>query len=205
MDDWRLGLKGKPGTIMLEKAWIRENIRQGRYQISEHVIRFLMAGLLTVPEIEAAATDGRVVDMSPPGRRAASLLLKAAVGGKTILVRVSRGAADGMIISLAYLAAAPPWDALRGTFPNENDTMQTVFQRCFLRWRGESHHDRQFRLPVGRAALRDQGYARRFVSAMRREICDRRDGQDHQSSYRNRPVHPYRGSSCTGLYADALI
>lgn len=37
-----------------------------------------------------------------------------------------------MIISLAYLAAAPPWDALRGTFPNENDTMQTVFQRCFF-------------------------------------------------------------------------
>lgn len=117
---------------MLEMAWIREKLSTGRYQISEHVIRFLMAGFLTMPEIEAAIQSGTIAEMTPPSRRAASLLIKGQVGDKTILVRVSRGAQEWLILSLAYLARLPQWAAMPCETPNKAHSMQTVFHRCFF-------------------------------------------------------------------------
>jgi YgiT-type zinc finger domain-containing protein len=113
-------------------AWIRENTRAAHYQISEHVIKFLMAGLLTIPEIEMAIETGEVTEIRKNPLRGGSTLVSGYAGNKAILILCARGHDDWLIISLAYLTIHPEWAELQLAKPSEGNPMENPFRKCFF-------------------------------------------------------------------------
>lgn len=116
----------------LRITWIREKVQSCQYQISEHVIRFIMAALLTVPEIEAAIKTGEIIKIQRASHRPASVLIRGRVQNKTIFVQASRGYGDWLIISLAYLATYPNWSELASAAPDKGNSMKNTFRQCFF-------------------------------------------------------------------------
>lgn len=112
--------------------WIREKVRAAHYQISEHVIKFLMACLLSVPEIEAALETGEVTEIRSNPLRGGSTLVRGCVGGKAILILCAKGHDDWLIISLAYLTRHPEWAELQLAKPNKGNPMENPFRKCFF-------------------------------------------------------------------------
>jgi YgiT-type zinc finger domain-containing protein len=113
-------------------AWIREKIRAAHYQISEHVIKFLMAGLLTVPKIEAAIQTGEVIEIRRNSKGGGSTLVRGYAGGRAILILCSKGHDDWLIISLAYLTIHPQWAELQCAKPDRGNNMENPFRKCFF-------------------------------------------------------------------------
>jgi YgiT-type zinc finger domain-containing protein len=113
-------------------AWIREKTRAAHYQISEHVIKFLMAGLLTVPEIEATLETGEVTEIRSNPLRGGSTLVRGYAEGKAILILCAKGHDGWLIISLAYLTTHPEWAELQLVKPNEGNAMENPFRKCFF-------------------------------------------------------------------------
>ncbi len=117
----------------LRITWVRERVRYGHYQISEHVIRFIMAGLLTIHEIEAAIKTGEIIKIKPAAHRSTCVLIRGRFQDKTILVQASKGHGDWLIISLAYLATYPRWSELASSAPDKGNSMQQrTFRQCFF-------------------------------------------------------------------------
>lgn len=113
-------------------AWIREKVAAGQYQISEHVIKFLMAGLLTVPDIETALQTGEVIEIRRNPKRNGSALVRGYAGEKTVLVLCSKGHDDWLIISLAYLTIQPDWAELKCAKTDKGLSMENPFSKCFF-------------------------------------------------------------------------
>ena len=113
-------------------AWIREKFASGEYQISEHVIRFMMAGLLTVPDIETAVRAGDVIEIRRNPIRNGSALVHGRAGNKPILVLCSQGYDDRLVVSLAYFTGYPEWAELDCAKPNQGDSMSNPFSQCFF-------------------------------------------------------------------------
>lgn len=112
--------------------WIRDSIRAGRYQISEHVIKFLMARFLTLSEIEKAIETGEVIEIRSNPKRGGSALVRGLVGEKTVLVLCAKGHEERLIIPLAYLAAYPKWTELLDAKTNRGNMMENLFRQCFF-------------------------------------------------------------------------
>lgn len=120
-----------PSTLPID--WIRQQVTAGQYQISEHVIRFLMAGLLTIPEIEAALQTGEVIQIQQDSlHRPESVLIRAQITEKTIIVQASSTSENGLVISLAYLPDDPTWPELSSAPPDKGTPMKNPFQHCFF-------------------------------------------------------------------------
>lgn len=126
-------MTAQTGEPIPKIAWIRENTRTAHYQISEHVIKFLMAGLLTVPEIETAIQTGEVIEIRRNPRRGDSTLVRGYAGDKAVLILCSKGHDDWLIISLAYLTIHPEWAELQcAAKPDRGNHMKNPFRKCFF-------------------------------------------------------------------------
>lgn len=112
-------------------TWIRGRVAAGDYQISEHVMRFLTAGLLTVPDIETAIHTGRVIEIRTNPRRNGSALVYGTSGHRELLVLCSQGD-DGVVISLAYLATYPLWADLDCARLEGEESVTNPFSQCFF-------------------------------------------------------------------------
>lgn len=112
--------------------WIREKIQSAHYQISEHVIKFLMAGLLTVPQIETALVTGQVIEIRRHPKLGGSALVRGHADRKAVLVLCAKGHDDWLIISLAYLTVPPEWAELRCAERNGGKSMENPFRKCFF-------------------------------------------------------------------------
>ncbi|MDX9785431.1 MAG: YgiT-type zinc finger protein [Desulfobacterales bacterium] len=115
-----------------EIDWIREKVRSAHYQISEHVIKFLMAGLLTVPQMETALLTGQVVEIRRHPKRGDSALVRGNAQDKTILVLCAKGHDKWLIISLAYLTVHPEWAELQCAKPYGGKSMENPYRKCFF-------------------------------------------------------------------------
>ncbi|SPD74188.1 conserved hypothetical protein [uncultured Desulfobacterium sp.] len=113
-------------------AWIREKTRAGQYQISEHVIRFLMAGLLSVSEIETAIQTGEEIEIRKDAVRGESTLIRGLSGDKAIIILCSKGYDDHLIISLTYLTVHPEWAELQSAKLYRGDGMEDSSRKCFF-------------------------------------------------------------------------
>ena len=120
------------GTPVPEITWVRTKIKEGRYQISEHVVRFLMAKELTLPEIETAIEIGEVIGRRIVSQQRAGALIRGKVKGKVVLVLVSKGHDGDLIILLAYLSIFPQWAELEWLKPGKGHPMENPFGNCFF-------------------------------------------------------------------------
>lgn len=113
-------------------TWIRDKVAAEDYQVSEHVMRFMTAGLLTVTDIETAIRDGDVMEIRTNPRRNGSALVHGRSGNKPLLVLCSQGDGGRLVISLAYLTTHPQWADLECARPNRGEFMANPFSQCFF-------------------------------------------------------------------------
>lgn len=115
-----------------ELSWIKARLEDGRYRISEHVVRFLMARALTLPEIETAIEAGEAVHRPLASHRSAATLVRGTVNGKTVNALAAKGHDGCLILVLVYLSIPPEWAELAWLKPIEGRSMENPFGNCFF-------------------------------------------------------------------------
>jgi YgiT-type zinc finger domain-containing protein len=110
----------------------RRSIRDGRYRLSEHVVRSLMGGVTTVSDIEAAILGGHVIEVHRHERRGISILIAALRPNGPLHVMCSHGNNDWPVVSFAYAPAPPVWATAGRRNPQEDRRMGDGFTACFF-------------------------------------------------------------------------
>lgn len=111
-------------------AGLRNMARAGRYVLSEHVIRSLMSGAVTVPEIEAVLGGGKILEEHRHARRNAAFLFCGIVRRKPVHVVAAAGG-DCLVVSFAYVPGRPLWlDPLRRATQDDQGAMP--ISKCFF-------------------------------------------------------------------------
>lgn len=114
-----------------EAAWIAAHADASRYVLSEHVIRALMSGRITVPQIEAALRGGRIIEEHRHPERDPAYLLCAVHDGKPVHVISAPRANGGLVVAHAYVPAPPLWRTALHRSPGE-PTMSDSITTCFF-------------------------------------------------------------------------
>jgi YgiT-type zinc finger domain-containing protein len=111
---------------------LRDRLARGRYMLSEHVVRSLMSGEITVPEIEAVLRAGRIIEEHRPPGRATGYLFCGIVKGKPLHVVGADGGDDWLVVSFAYVPKPPLWLNPLVRAPEEVAPMSKSFARCYF-------------------------------------------------------------------------
>ncbi|MCK0511493.1 DUF4258 domain-containing protein [Aromatoleum buckelii] len=92
-----------------ETAGIATCALAARYVLSEHVIRSLMGGNITIAQIEAALCTGRIIEEHRHCERDPAYLLCAVHGGKPVHAIAAPRADSWLVVTHAYVPAPPLW------------------------------------------------------------------------------------------------
>lgn len=115
-----------------EMEWFADRVRKSRFTLSEHVIRYLMAGKVAVRDIEAALLGGRVLEEHRHTVRGVSYLVLGVSSGKPIHVMCADGGNGGLVVLFAYVPAPPIWISSTRKRGSEGENMENPFGRCFF-------------------------------------------------------------------------
>lgn len=111
---------------------LRDWARRGRYVLSEHVVRSIMGGGVTVPEIEAVLIGGKLLEEHRQPGRAASYLFCGIVRGKPVHV-IAAAAKDWLVATFAYVPGSPLWlDPRRRADQGNGGSMSKPLSNCFF-------------------------------------------------------------------------
>lgn len=114
-----------------EMEWFGERVRDRRYVLSEHVVRSMMAGKVSVPAIETALSSGRLLEEHRHATRGVSYLL-AGRHEKDFIHLVCAAGDDVIVVLFAYRPALPAWvNALRRSPPRSDDVIES-FRTCYF-------------------------------------------------------------------------
>lgn len=112
--------------------WIKSRVLDGKYSISEHIIRFLMSRKLNIAEIEASLQAGSIVEYRRNLQKRQGSLVRGRVGNKTVSTLCARGKADHMVILLAYLDPSPGWEQDQTINLEGGEFMENKKRPCFF-------------------------------------------------------------------------
>ncbi|RLB89679.1 MAG: hypothetical protein DRH50_13390, partial [Deltaproteobacteria bacterium] len=135
-----LGLTLTPGDIITMEGtrnapsidWIRDRVNTVHYYISEHVIKFLMAGKISVREIEDAVFNGKIIEIRRNMKRGDSALVAGYSGKKPVHVMCADGKDDWLVILFAYIPSPPIWDDPEHRAQQGEKPMDSVARNCFF-------------------------------------------------------------------------
>lgn len=113
-------------------ARYRDCVRSARYVMSEHVVRSLMSGAVSVDEIEAAVQGGVVIEAHTHARRGPAYLIAARGRGRPIHVMCADGADGWLVIAFAYVPAPPLWVTPGRRSPRGVPEMTGKFTTCYF-------------------------------------------------------------------------
>ncbi len=115
-----------------EMECFSKRVNASRYQISEHVIRFLMAGKIHLAEIETTLLNGKVIEEHCHETRGTSYLICAILNGKPIHLLCAEDKNDWLIIIFAYVPSLPIWKTpLQRNNPGGNEVNEKL-RACFF-------------------------------------------------------------------------
>lgn len=92
-----------------DRRWRESRVAASRYALSEHVIRYLMAGKVTVRDIEAVLCRGVILEAHLHTSRGMSYLGCGVSGGRPIHVMWADGRDGWLVVTFAYVACLPIW------------------------------------------------------------------------------------------------
>jgi YgiT-type zinc finger domain-containing protein len=116
-----------------EMEWFADRVRESRFTLSEHVIRYLMAGKVTVRDIETALLDGRVLEEHRHSTRGASyLVLGVSKVKRPLHVMCADGGNGGLMVLFAYVPAPPIWTTPTRRNDSGGHNMADPFSTCFF-------------------------------------------------------------------------
>jgi YgiT-type zinc finger domain-containing protein len=114
-----------------ESSWIRTQVLAGRYRISEHILRFMTTGLLTLEQIEAALSHGQVVEVRRNQRGDDSCLVRGTAKAGSLALVCTRSGDDMLVILLAHVSS-PAWHQFDDIQPVKGDDMPDTLHSCFF-------------------------------------------------------------------------
>lgn len=122
---------GKPKPYR-EMEWFSRRIQEGRYSCSEHVVRNLVQGKVSVAGIETVLTTGSVLEEYRNPLRAVSYLMCGESGGQPLHVVCAEDVHHALVVLFAYVPATPVWaNATRRNVPG-GDPMAESVGSCFF-------------------------------------------------------------------------
>jgi YgiT-type zinc finger domain-containing protein len=115
----------------LEMEWFAGRVHDRRYILSEHVVRALMGGQVTVSDIEIVLQNGRVLEEHQHVKRGTSYLVVGRNGKNFIHVVCAEG--GGLLVVLfAYEPAPPKWENALRRAPIKEDEMSETHNTCYF-------------------------------------------------------------------------
>lgn len=112
--------------------WIREKVRSGEYSISEHVIRFILFGKITVSDIENALEVGLITEVRENRQKQVAWLIRGRINGNIVSVLCTKGRDDGLMILLALRDKISSWKELDWIRAQEGGFMTDKAHWCFF-------------------------------------------------------------------------
>lgn len=92
-----------------EMAWFGSRVRDARYCLSEHALRFLVAGKVTMTDIETVLLNGSVMEERQNQIRGTSYLVYGESNGKPVHLMCAADKNGGLVVTFAYVPALPIW------------------------------------------------------------------------------------------------
>jgi YgiT-type zinc finger domain-containing protein len=113
--------------------WIRERVAKSYYHLSEHCLRFLMAGKVSIEDIEEAVSNGSVFEIHKNPQRGTTSVVLGYAGNKPVHVKCADGKNDRLVILFAYSPSLPIWQDPETRAPiGDNRVGDSVYRRCFF-------------------------------------------------------------------------
>ncbi|MDD2735412.1 MAG: YgiT-type zinc finger protein [Desulfuromonadaceae bacterium] len=94
-----------------EMEWFGNRVRESRYSLSEHVVRYLVEGKVSVQGIENVLMTGRVLEEHRNPVRSTSFLVYGTLGGQPLHVKCAEDVDHQLVVLFAYVPAPPVWDS----------------------------------------------------------------------------------------------
>ena len=115
-----------------EMEWFGKRVKESRYTLSEHALRFMVAGTISVKDIEAVLLTGRVLEERRNPMRETSYLVYGAAGEKDVHIVCANGGNNRLIILFAYVPALPVWSSPTQRRNRGGETMADHVGTCFF-------------------------------------------------------------------------
>jgi len=115
-----------------EMEWFGRRIKESCYALSEHALRLVVAGTISVRAIENVLLTGRVLEEHRNPLRAPSYLVHGRFGGKDVHIVCSNGGNNRLVILFAYVPAMPVWSSPTQRRNPGGETMTDHVGTCFF-------------------------------------------------------------------------
>lgn len=115
-----------------EMEWFGRRIKESRYTLSEHALRFMVAGRISVKDIESVLLTGRVLEEHRNPMRETSYLVYGAAGEKDVHIVCANGGSNRLIILFAYVPVMPVWSSPTQRRNRGGETMTDHVGACFF-------------------------------------------------------------------------
>ena len=118
-------------------ARIVKSMKENNFIVSEHIVRFIMAGKITVRMIRDAALSGKIIEVHKHPARGNSFLMTGFSGEKPVHLVCSFNNPDIMMLLFVYIPSLPVWkDHLTRNIKKRscqvNQKLQERSQKCFF-------------------------------------------------------------------------
>jgi YgiT-type zinc finger domain-containing protein len=108
-------------------------MRESRFTVSEHVVRYLTEGKISLKQIEFTASSGSIIEIHRHERRGESTLLLGHPNGKPFHVLCADSLDNSLTILLAYVPAPPIWkNSSTRDHPGKDSIMEHSSANCFF-------------------------------------------------------------------------
>ncbi len=115
-----------------EMEWFGSRVRDSRYVLSEHALRFLVAGKVTMLDIEAVLLNGSVMEERQNSVRGTSYLVYGESDGKPVHVVCAADKTGGLVVIFAYVPTLPIWESLTRRNNLGGDNMTESAGACYF-------------------------------------------------------------------------
>jgi YgiT-type zinc finger domain-containing protein len=112
--------------------WIRDKVIQGRYQISEHILRFLLIGKISLEDITNVLLNGEILELHRHPQRDDAFLVFGVSEGRPVHVLCTGKDKDELIILLSYAPSPPLWETPRKRSGSGGRDMADTQRSCFF-------------------------------------------------------------------------
>jgi YgiT-type zinc finger domain-containing protein len=113
-------------------AWIQIKMRAADFSISEHVIRFITARLITLNEIETAIANGKITKIHYNHKKLESWLVTGNANGKALSVLCAQVNEDHLAVLLTFLVIPPQWEELACSTMIQEAVMSQEIKQCYF-------------------------------------------------------------------------
>lgn len=113
-------------------AWVQQCLRTGAFTLSEHVIRFILFGKITMAVIEQAVLTGSIVEVRINRKRQESWLIRGNVKDQKVKVLCTKDTNGQMVILLVLWSGPLTWAEIGWIETQRGEDMSDSIGQCYF-------------------------------------------------------------------------